>query len=374
MSLNPLDVCACPRCKGTLSLRGEELHCGACGSVGRVWHGILDFLAHEDRISCAAGGVLDLAKDREVAEEAASFSRSSGADYVTLSAHVADIRNNQGKPVHLRRTPTEAEKRYEKWYWTVEKEVGARHGQAILAKIDAHLADKGAAKATGEWALEGGGGMGGYVPGFAERFRKVVFFDGSLVNVFLAKKLAEETGLTNVIFVHGNAETLPFKGGVFDFAHQNGIVEHVEHPEAMVKEALRVLSSRGTYFCLSPNRYPITPEPHFKLPLFGAFPRSVRKVLLPRVRGNASEAGTDLRSLRQLRQIFASAGTTPEVFFLPRTLPWTARTTPVRRLVKSALAMPGLGDTVSFLLNGPLLPVMPYHCAVVHRAPAATAN
>lgn len=363
-SLDPCDVCACPRCKGPLSLSAEEIHCARCGTVGRVWHGIFDFLAREERFACAAGGEMDLRRDRELAEQVATAARN-GLSYWQLCELVSRIlRAEQPK----RTGPAaKAEERYEEWYWAMEREVGARHGQAVLAKIDAHLADKGAPPAGGEWALEGGGGWGGYVPGFAERFRKLAFFDGSLTSVFIAKRLAEETGLTNVVFVHGNAEELPFRSDAFDFVHENGIVEHVQRPDAMVKEALRVLTSRGTYFCLSPNRYPLTPEPHFMLPLFGAFPRSVRKVLLPRLRGDANEAGTDLRSLRQLRAIFRSAGSSPDVFFLPRTLPWTARTSPLRRLVKGALTMPGVGSAVSFVLNGPLLAVMPYHCALVHR-------
>jgi SAM-dependent methyltransferase len=249
----------------------------------------------------------------------------------------------------------------------MEREVDLRHGEAMLAKLDAFLAERGFGAATGDVAIEAGGGTGRFLPGFAGRFKTVVFFDCSLSNIVLAQKLAAECDLTNVLFVRGNVERLPFRKDAFDFVHQNCVIEHVADPVAMVREALRVLSTRGTYLCLSPNRFPITLEPHFRLPLFGLFPAGLRRALLPHVRGLPDEAGTDLRSLRHLRRCFEAAGARPFIFFLPRTLSSTARNTPLRRIVKTVLSVPAVGSLLSYGLNGPLLPIMPYHVAVVHR-------
>ncbi|MDQ3816834.1 MAG: hypothetical protein M3362_03960 [Acidobacteriota bacterium] len=117
-----------------------------------------------------------------------------------------------------------------------------------------------------------------------------------------------------------------------------------------------------------PARFSVAPEPHFRLPGFGFFPRWMRRHLIYRLRGITSEAGTDPRSLRQLRGYFESAGEkNVDVFFLPRGLELTARNTPVRRLIRSALALPRVGGLVSSIINGPLLWLMPYHIAVVSR-------
>jgi len=361
---DPFELCVCPHCHGKLTRQNHDLRCNTCARcVGRAWNGILDFLPDVTALPVASGGTFDLLKDRAVAEEIARSEAS--LDYVGLAQLASRLRAEKPKGARA----LAADERYTEWYWQIEREVGHRHGHAVLAKLDAYLSQNGLGAAGGDWAIEAGGGLGGHVVGFAERFKMLVFFDCCLVNIMLGRKLAQEHGFTNVVYVRGTVEKLPFGAGAFDFVHEAGVIEHVDDPSAMVRDALRVLSGKGTYVCLSPNRFPITPEPHFKLPLFGLFPRTLRKLLLPTVRGFADESGTDLRSLNQLRSHFKDAGASPDVYFLPRRLKSTARSTPIRRFVKGALALPVLGDTVSYLLNGPLLPIMPYHVAVVHRRP-----
>lgn len=362
MSPDPFEIIKCPHCKGTLTPSNDEILCVSCNRVGRMWHGILDFLPGAAEIRVAEEGTIDLKRDEKVAEE--TMRSRASLNYDALVQLASQLRQDR---THCAAEENRADARYSKWYWQVEQEVGLRHGHAILAKLDAFLMGKGWAAASGNWAIEAGGGPGKFLPGFAERFKAVVCFDCSLVNLALGQKLAAECGLANVLFVRGNVEQLPFQSDTFDFVHQNGVIEHVADPVSMVREALRVLSGKGTYLCLSPNRFPITPEPHFKLPLYGLFPKALRRMLLPRVRGSADESGTDLKSLYQLRRIFNDSGSRPFIFFLPRRLSSTARSTVIRRLVKNILSNSLLGGMLSFLINGPLLPIMPYHFAIVHR-------
>ncbi len=112
----------------------------------------------------------------------------------------------------------------------MEAEISVGAGQAFLTKLNPFLAEKGRRPVTGEWALEAGGGHGLFIPDFSHIFGSVVFLDCSLVHVVLARKLAEESGARNLFFVRADAHALPFRNGVFDFVHEDGVVEHVARP------------------------------------------------------------------------------------------------------------------------------------------------
>jgi SAM-dependent methyltransferase len=219
---------------------------------------------------------------------------------------------------------------------------------------------------VGNVALEDGGGDGGHIPDFGRRFKRVVFLDASLANAVFARRLVDQSGLADrVICVRADATELPFKDGVFDFVHCVGVIEHVADRQALVNEGVRVANTNGYLVIGSPNRYPITREPHFQLPLFGLFPKPLRSRLIYRTRGVTSEEGTDPLSLRDLRHTLTEAGApSAEIFFVPRSLGKTARQTPARRIIVSALSSP-LGGVLDGLINGVLLPVAPSHLAIV---------
>lgn len=335
---------ACPVCHGQVAEDDAGWTCARHGQVGRKILGVADFTAG-DRLEIAAGGVFDLAEDAEQAQKLAEQTD-------TFDELIAAI----SEPV------TAKNAKYAERYARVETEAEGRHGTAIMDKIDAHLASQGKRTLGGARCLEAGGGHGKYLPGFATRFDEVVFVDISLTYCVAAQRYAEERGV-KATFVRADVEHLPFPDGAFDFVHQNGVVEHVKHPDVMLAESLRVLAPDGVYACLSPNRFPITPEPHFRLPLFGIFPPPLRRWLFSRTRGKTTEAGTDLQSLRSLRALFRRAGIDPPIFFLPPRLPSVARQTGLRLAVQRTLDTRAGHGLLTFV-NGPLLPVMPYHLAV----------
>jgi SAM-dependent methyltransferase len=307
---------------------------------------------------------LDLIADRATAEQLTK--QEKGLTFSQLQDAAAELRNEDSC---ASKGMTNARQRFNAAYSKMEAEVGCRAGEAILSKINPYLEDLGRPPVGGDWALEAGGGHGFFLPDFCERFGSVGFLDCSLVNLVLARKLVEEHGLTNVVFIRGDATSLPFRSEAFDFVHENNVIEHVADPAAMVREGLRVTACKGLYACVSPNRFSITPEPHFRVPLFGVFPAPVRRWLIRFSRGTSSEEGTDPRSLGKLRGYFAAAGEpAPCIYFLPRRLNLTARNTLLRRTVRSALSVPGLNTLLASLWNGPLLGIMPYHIAVVARS------
>lgn len=356
---------ACPRCGASVVAdeHGSWL-CAVHGRVGATSLGIADFLAGRARLPAAAGGSFDLESDATLAARLAEAAGRLGyAELNRLAASAAGAAEAESAPAHRG-----AQERFARLYGSMEAEVGMEAGEGSVTKVNAYLEEAGQPPLGGGCALEGGSGPGLHLPGFARHFDEVVVLDCSLAFLVLARKLAEELGIAGASFVRGDLTELPLRAGSFDFVHENGVVEHVEDPARMVAEALRVTRPGGTYMCLSPNRYPLTPEAHFRLPLFGLVPPALRRHLIPRVRGLTSEAGTDLRSLRQLRRYFAEAGEPrPGIFFVPRRLRHTVRQTGIRRAVRAAYALPGVGALASALLNVVLLPVMPYHVAVVRR-------
>ncbi|MDQ4068125.1 MAG: class I SAM-dependent methyltransferase [Actinomycetota bacterium] len=362
------DLLACPNCHQPLQRSGEQWSCGRCGVVGRTTLGFADFVGDDPLLPMAAGGTMDLRNDEEVA--AGLLGSSSELTFTELCQRLADLHVSQSDASTWPAWRRWAQQRFHRNLARINTEGEAKGGEAILAKIDNKIAEAGWPPLGGRLALEAGGGEGLILPAFSSRFGTVVFVDASVANIVLAAKLAEERKLENVLFVRADVTRLPFGDDLFDFVHQNGVVEHVHDPVAMVNEGVRVRSRSGYYVCVSPNGMAITPEPHFGLPVFGLVPGGLRRVLIPVVRGGTFEqGGTDPRSLRQLRSYLRPAqGDEVIVYFLPRHLPFTARQTPVRRLVQRALSTHLVGDAIDTLLNRALLPVMPQHIAIVRAS------
>jgi ubiquinone/menaquinone biosynthesis C-methylase UbiE len=361
---------ACPRCHEQLELSawGEgDLDCARCGTVGQWRLGCADFLAGESELRGALNARLDLEHDAAVAAKVAE--RAPGMEYRALSDYGNALLQNE--PVGEPDTSTirgRAQKRYERWYHCVACEVGDDAGDGTVERVEASLRSRGLPPLGKRLAVEAGSGVGRHLPGLARHFDLVVCVDCSLTNLVLAREFAERAGTANVVFVRADVERLPLASESADLVHQNGVIEHVADPQAMVDESLRVTRSEGSYACISPNRYPITPEAHFKLPLFGLFPRSLRALLLPIVRGVDSEVGTDLRSLRELDSYFATAGATrAHTFFVSPATRGTVRQTRLRQAIVRGLDAPLLGRLLDLVLNRLLLPIAPYQVVVASK-------
>ena len=362
---------ACPRCQEPLVEGDEGWACGRCGPVGRRTMGFPDFLGSARSLPMAGGDSMDVAADDAAGAELARDAAS--ADFAQLSRRAAALQAEAAGRSAWSPARQDACDRFHARLGRVNIEAAARGGQALLAKLDGKIDELGWPPLKGSLALEAAGGAGYFLPAFAERFGRVVFVDASLPGLVLAAKLAEEQGLKDVAFVRADVVHLPFAPSTFDFVHENGVIEHVHDPQRMLAEAARVRDDGGYYVCVSPNRFSLAPEPHFGVPLYGAVPAMLRRRMVRKRRGFEDGAGTDLRSLPQLRRDVAGglAGDETAVFFLPRRLPFTARQTGVRRLVRRALGSRRAGDVVDHALNVTLLPVMPQHI-VIARRPASS--
>jgi len=367
---------ACPRCHAPLAIEawGEgELRCERCGKVGEWRFGVADFLAGDSELRGALGARVDLAHDAAVAAQVVERAAEMEHDELSEWA-VSQLRKEPlGDAIDASTYRGRAQLRYERWYHCVACEVGTCAGDGSVERVSASLRSRGLPPLGSGVAVEAGSGVGRHLPGLARNFDVAVCVDCLLTHLVLAREFAERAGTPNVRFVRANVEQLPLATESADLVHQAGVIEHVADPQRTVDESLRVTRSEGSYACVSPNRYPITPEAHFKIPLFGLVPRWLRARLLPIVRGVDSEVGTDLRSLRELHGYFETAGATRLHYFFvsPRTRS-TVRKTGLRRAIVAGLDLPLVGRTLDFLLNRLLLAIAPYQVVVASKDRRAT--
>ena len=57
----------------------------------------------------------------------------------------------------------------------------------------------------------------------------------------------------NLKLIRGDVANLPFKDKSFDFVYSMFVIEHVESPEKVLKEAFRILAKGGTLILAAPN-------------------------------------------------------------------------------------------------------------------------
>ena len=59
--------------------------------------------------------------------------------------------------------------------------------------------------------------------------------------------------------VIGTGTKIPFPNSTFDIVISDNVLEHLEHPEAVIKEVCRVLKPGGRLFAKTPNKYHYMP-------------------------------------------------------------------------------------------------------------------
>lgn len=123
--------------------------------------------------------------------------------------------------------------------------------------------------------IDVGCGKGAMLATMASRFRFAIGIDRSMTYLILAKKLAQEIGLENVVLMAGENESMPFVDDCVDFITAIDVIEHVGDQEKGLNEDFRILKSGKHFFLNSPNRYNLfTLEDHVQVWGVGFMPRS----------------------------------------------------------------------------------------------------
>ena len=92
---------------------------------------------------------------------------------------------------------------------------------------------------------------------------KVVGIDVSADCIRYAKKKAREEGSQNARFLVGSIERLPFRPRTFDLIVASHVIEHVEHPRAIMEEMRSRLKPGGLLVVTTPNYKSLWPLAEF---------------------------------------------------------------------------------------------------------------
>ncbi|RMH34358.1 MAG: class I SAM-dependent methyltransferase [Nitrospirae bacterium] len=107
--------------------------------------------------------------------------------------------------------------------------------------------------------------------------------------VSVGNEMAADFGLTNVVFVQGVGENLPFADESFDWIVCHTVIEHVRDVEACIMEIARVLRPGGYLHLEAPNYiWPV--EPHLGIFMPPLCPKPLMRSLA-RFQGKGERAG-----------------------------------------------------------------------------------
>jgi SAM-dependent methyltransferase len=91
-----------------------------------------------------------------------------------------------------------------------------------------------------------------------------------------AEKIAQ---FPNIRVVQGAGERLPFEDTSFEFVNLCELIEHVESPQQLLSEVLRILAPNGLVYMSVPNRFGLKDQ-HFNLYFLNWMPRSWGEVYI----------------------------------------------------------------------------------------------
>lgn len=182
-------------------------------------------------------------------------------DAVVASAY-SHLRDNVGWPEQ------EARER-------AKQEILNNPGKAALATYSA------VAPVQGKRLLDLGSGTGGAAIEFARAGALITALEPWDEWVHLIRRRFEAAGLTAEVH-HGRGEEIPAPDNSFDGIVSLQVLEHVQDPKQVIKEAFRVLKPGG-HFLLTCENYLSFWEPHYRVRWFPLLPKALGSLWLQRL-------------------------------------------------------------------------------------------
>lgn len=121
--------------------------------------------------------------------------------------------------------------------------------------------------------LDAGCGNGQFTEMFVKNFdiKKVIGVDFSENMLKVAKKRAREKGYEKrVELVKANLESMGFEDGTFDVVYLFGVLEHLDNPQKVIEELVKVCKDNGIIILNVPRKWSLA---HITFMLFGQNPR-----------------------------------------------------------------------------------------------------
>jgi ubiquinone/menaquinone biosynthesis C-methylase UbiE/uncharacterized protein YbaR (Trm112 family) len=278
-----LDVLRCPVCKGSLSLRTQQLLCLQCERSYAIIQGIPDLRVYEDPL------IILQDEFRKAEKIQAQADRLNFAELVRYYWSLPTF-----PP-----TPSDLRDRFVRHVLTDEQRV-------------AGYADK---IGHGENFLEIGCGTAALLKEAQRSFRFTIGCDIAFRWLLIARKRLQEAGLQPNL-VCCCADHLPFGDSFFDSVASVSLLEHVSAAGRTIEEMGRVTKQDGSVFVWTTNRFSVAPEPHVRVWGVGFLPRSWMPAYVKWRRDIAYER-KHLLSYFELRRLLRQAGLNATKFSLP---------------------------------------------------------
>jgi 2-polyprenyl-3-methyl-5-hydroxy-6-metoxy-1,4-benzoquinol methylase len=276
----------CPRCHAPLVKEIPKYRCGDCSADFPIVFGIPDFR-------------VDSPRDAAELELAARLAEAAErVDAETLIGMMFRDGNHSQELIDRR----------------------VRGVLSLSEKGDENLAEIASLSAGREplsqrAALEIGCGAGGSLIAAHAHCREVAGIDIALPWLVIAKARVDTEGLI-IPIACAAAEMLPFPSRRFDLILAQDVIEHVNDPDATLRESRRVLGDDGILFLSTPNRFSLTPEPHVRVWGVGLLPRRFMRAYVRLANGMSYDHVWPL-SFRDIKRLLNRNGLTDHRVLLP---------------------------------------------------------
>jgi len=271
----------CPVCKTGLEMTGDGYRCGTCARIYPTVEGVADFRVEADPY-------IGLDADRDKARHLAEAARTR--TFEELVRYYYSVTPEDPPDLAAR--------------WTSR----AVHEVAIAREFLQSVGIGPGASLAGP-LLDLGCATGGLVVAASRVAPAVAGVDIALRWLVVARHRLREAGV-DALLVCASARQLPFPAESFGTVVANDLLEHVDEPADVLREAARVSARGARVVVTANNRYAPLPEPQLRLWGVGYLPRRWQSPYVSWRRPDTHRYRIVLRSAAELVTLVRAAGWT----------------------------------------------------------------